>query len=146
MIALLVAALALQPAPDAADVALDLSARCLRVMTGEAEPPAGLPMITLAGGLKARLALGAGGCSLTVEGWRGGSDDFAAKVRDGLLADSDHWRVTRWRERQVNESDPMLWTSLVFPDIRRDGAYRVQIIEPEQGAPGRLSVTFGIDP
>lgn len=149
MIVPMLAALALQaqPAQDAADLTLDLSQQCLAVMTGRAEPPAvGTRWIPVGGGLSASVTVSPGGCSFEVEGWRDDSGAFATRLRDGLLADSRHWQVAQWRERQVNESGPTLWTSIVFPDIQRHRAYWVQIIEPEAGAPERLSVEFGIGP
>ncbi len=149
MIVPLLAVFAIQaePAPDAASAALDLSRQCLAVMKGQAEPPAvAVRRVPLSNGLQGSIRITPGGCSLEIDDWRDDSGAFAGQVRDGLLAQHGHWRVTQWRERRVNESGPTLWTSIVFPDARRHSAYWVQIIEPEQGAPAHLSVSFGIGP
>lgn len=148
MILTLLAALTLQTPepPDAATAVLDLSEQCLAVMTGRAEPPAAVRRTLLSDGREAVVIVGRDGCTLSIDGWSDDAGSFATRVRDGLLADSRHWRVSQWRERQVNESGPRLWTSIVFPDIRRHSAYWVQIIEPERGAPQRLEVSLGIGP
>jgi hypothetical protein len=148
MILILLAALTLQKAepPDAATAVLVLSEQCLAVMTSEAEPPATSRWLTLSDGREAEVVIGAGGCTLNIEGWSDDGGAFATAVRDGLSAQSLNWTVSQWRERQVNESGPARWSAMVVPDIRRHSAYWMQIIEPERGAPDRLSVSFGIGP
>ena len=143
MITPLLAALALQTqaAPNAADVILQTTDSCLAVMQGEAD--ARSERIALDDGREASIILGRDGCSLDIDGWRDDQGTTAARVRDALTA-APHWQTTQWREQQVNEAGPGLWTSVVFPDIRRHSAYFVQIIEPVQGAPQRLSVSYGI--
>ena len=135
-----------QSEPDAAALTVDLSQRCLAAMTGEGAPPAGSTLVDLGDGLEALVMITASGCSLEIEGWRDDSGAFATEVRDRLLADGYRWQVAQWRERKVNESGPTRWTALVVPDVRRHSAFWMQIIEPEQGAPQRLSVSFGIGP
>jgi hypothetical protein len=135
-----------QPAPDAAAATVDISRQCLAVMTDEAEPRAGSSLVPLDGGLEALVVITTNGCSLEIDGWREDSGAFTTRVRDGLLADVRDWEVAQWRERKVNESGPTRWTSLVIPDVRRHSAFWIQIIEPEEGAPSRLSVSFGIGP
>lgn len=148
MILTLLAALSLQtPEPsDAATAVLALSDQCLVVMTDEDEAPAGIRRLRLADGREADVIIGRDGCSLGIDDWTDDAGALAARVRDGLLAESDAWTVSQWRERRVNESGPTLWTSIVLPDVRRHSAYWVQIIEPERGAPRRLEVSYGIGP
>ena len=124
MIVSLIAALGLQarPVPDAATATLDLSRQCLAVMQGDAEPPAvGVRYIPLADGLEASLMVSSGGCSLEVEGWRPDSAAFATQVRDGLLAHTNDWQVTQWREQRVSESGPTRWSTMRLrrPDEQR---------------------------
>lgn len=146
MIVALFAALALQTAPDAATATLATADRCLDVMLGETEPPARPERVTLADGRQAVILLGRDGCSLAVDGWRDDSGLLADKVRDDLTGDRQGWTVSEWRQLRVNESGPTLWTTLVLPDVRRHSGYWIQIIEPQQGAPERLEISFGIDP
>lgn len=150
MIGALVATLVLQaapdPAPDAATTTIEVAGRCMDVMTGRAEPPAGPERVTLDDGREARIEISAAGCRLSVDDWSPDGGVYATRVRDGLAAASGHWTVSQWRASVVNESGPTRWTTLVFPDIRRHSAFWIQIIEPERGAPERLSITFGIAP
>ncbi|WP_420471970.1 hypothetical protein [Brevundimonas sp. FT23042] len=149
MILTLLAALVLQTPepPDAAAATLDLSEKCLAVMTGRAEAPAAAwNRIALADGREATITIGRNGCSLGIDNWRDDGGAFATAVRDSLLAGRMRWTVSQWREPRASESGPALWSAMVIPDIRRHSAFYIQIVEPGHGAPERLEVSFGIAP
>lgn len=131
-------------APEAAALIVATEARCLSVMQGEAEPVH--EAYDLPDDRRATVDLRRDACFVTIDNWRGDAGAFAASVRDGLEARAGHWQVSQWRETVANESGPSVWTTLIFPDIRRHSAYWVQIIEPAADAAGVLSVSYGIDP
>ena len=138
-------ALAIQlTAPDAASLTVTVADRCLAVMEGEAEPV--WQALDLPGDRRATVDLRRDGCFLTLDNWAGDDGAFATTVRHGLETWTGDWQVSQWREGRVNESGPSIWTTMVLPDIRRHSAYWVQIIEPEAGAAGVLSVSYGIGP
>lgn len=131
-------------APDAAALIVATEARCLPVMQGEVEPVR--EALDLPGDRRATIDLRRDGCFVTIDNWRGDAGLFTEAVRDGLEARAGHWQVSQWRETVINESEPSVWTTLIFPDIRRHSAYWMQIIEPAAGAAGVLSVSYGISP
>lgn len=129
-------------APDAAALIVATEARCLSVMQGEIEPVR--EALDLSEDRRATIDLRRDGCFVTIDNWRGDASAFAQSVRDGLEARTGQWQVSQWRETVVNESGPSVWTTLIFPDIRRHSAYWMQIIEPAADAAGVLSVSYGI--
>lgn len=147
MIAPLLAALTLQAAPpDAATVILGLRERCLAAMTETGAPGTGSSTVAVAGGLQASVSVRRDGCSLTIDGWRDRSEDFIHQVYEGVMVDDYDWQMSAWRRPQAGGTGSTLRTSFILPDAHGRRTYEVQILEPAEGAPARLSVTFRFVP